>query len=84
EVPCLLWGRTALIRGAEGGAPVIPWRLPPFRLRGAINHGVQVWRSRVKSRGTVRYRMRLSPREMVILRHTLEGASLEQMAAVLG
>ncbi|MCT6999680.1 helix-turn-helix domain-containing protein, partial [Salmonella enterica] len=46
--------------------------------------GVQVWRSRVKSRGTVRYRMRLSPREMVILRHTLEGASLEQMAAVLG
>ncbi|EBS9007101.1 helix-turn-helix transcriptional regulator [Salmonella enterica] len=45
---------------------------------------MQVWRSRVKSRGAVRYRMRLSPREMVILRHTLEGASLEQMAAVLG
>ncbi|WP_368751024.1 helix-turn-helix transcriptional regulator, partial [Salmonella enterica] len=28
--------------------------------------------------------MRLSPREMVILRHTLEGSSLEQMAAVMG
>ncbi|EKE1576118.1 hypothetical protein OTL63_004763 [Salmonella enterica] len=85
EVPCLLWGRTALIRGAEGEpGTVIPWRLPPFRLRGMINRGVQVWRDRVNRGDTVCYRMRLSPREVTVLRYTLEGGTLEQMAAVLG
>ncbi|EEM8811738.1 hypothetical protein GKV76_23765 [Salmonella enterica] len=41
EVPCLLWGGKALIRGTEDRVPVIPWRLPPARLRGMINHGVR-------------------------------------------
>ncbi|EBA6386652.1 hypothetical protein BU792_22695, partial [Salmonella enterica] len=73
------------IRGAEGEpGTVIPWRLPPARLRGMINHGVQVWRDRVNRGDTVCYRMRLSPREVTVLRHTLEGASLEQMAGMLG
>ncbi|EIK9753060.1 helix-turn-helix transcriptional regulator [Salmonella enterica] len=84
EVPCLLWGGKALIRGTEDRIPVIPWRLPPARLRGMINHGVQVWRDRVNRGDTVCYRMRLSPREVTVLRYTLEGATLEQMAGMLG
>ncbi|EDP9049284.1 hypothetical protein S716_004894 [Salmonella enterica subsp. enterica] len=84
EVLCLLWGRTTLICGTEGGAPVIPWRLSPVCLRGQLMRGVKVWRERINGAQPVHYRMRLSPREMVILRHTLEGASLDQMAVVLG
>lgn len=84
EVPCLLWGRTTLIRGTENRLPVIPWRLSPVHLRYMVNHEVRGWRARMKSWGIVRYRMRLSPREIVILRHSLEGASLEQIAVMLG
>ncbi|EAP4170634.1 LuxR family transcriptional regulator [Salmonella enterica subsp. enterica serovar Minnesota] len=85
EVPCLLWGGKTLICGTEGeSGTVIPWRLPPARLRGMINHGVQAWRDRVNRGDTVCYRMRLSPREVTVLRYTLEGATLEQMAGMLG
>ncbi|EAQ8164739.1 helix-turn-helix transcriptional regulator [Salmonella enterica] len=86
EVPCLLWGRTALISGTEGrgAVPVMPWRLSPACLRDWINQAVRCRDARVKDGGPAGYRLRLSARETAVLRYTLAGCPVEQITAALG
>ncbi|EBI9056982.1 helix-turn-helix transcriptional regulator [Salmonella enterica] len=86
EVPCLLWGRTALISGTEGrgAVPVMPWRLSPACLRDWIDQAVRCRDARVKDGGPAGYRLRLSARETAVLRYTLAGCPVEQITAALG
>ncbi|EMC3167726.1 hypothetical protein VC934_005071 [Salmonella enterica] len=80
RAPCILWGHSPLVRSMPetAGFAVIPWRVSPGRLRSLIADGV------ARRRAHVPCRVRLTAREVTILRHTLEGRSLEWMAGELG
>ncbi|ECG8304863.1 helix-turn-helix transcriptional regulator [Salmonella enterica subsp. enterica serovar Glostrup] len=89
RAPCILWGHSPFIRTLPAVARVlvIPWRTSPATLAEQINVGIQQWRQR---RCSTRYsaspylRQRLSPREVAVLRHTLDGRSLDWIAQALG
>ncbi|EMD2426123.1 helix-turn-helix transcriptional regulator [Salmonella enterica] len=85
STPCILWGHTPLIRviPEAAGMTVIPWRISPGALRNQVIAGT-VPRPASRLRASPPCRMRLTQREVAILRHTLEGRSLAWMADVLG
>ncbi|EBB7650683.1 hypothetical protein V6D72_004957 [Salmonella enterica] len=85
RVPCILWGRTPLIRSVPpaAGLTVIPWRISPDALRNQVIAGMAS-RPASRRRTYAPCRMRLTRREIAILRHTLEGRSLVWMAEETG
>ncbi|EOH8525466.1 helix-turn-helix transcriptional regulator, partial [Salmonella enterica] len=85
SVPCILWGRTPLIRSVPpaAGLTVIPWRISPDALRNQVIAGMAS-RPASRRRTYAPCRMRLTRREIAILRHTLEGRSLVWMAEETG
>lgn len=88
RAPCALWGQSPFIRAlpASGRIPVIPWRATPAQLGSQIVQGMLRWQRRPARRtaGIARPTMLLSPREVVVLRHTLSGRSLGWIAEELG
>ncbi|EIK9753068.1 helix-turn-helix transcriptional regulator [Salmonella enterica] len=85
RVPCILWGHTPLIRiiPEAAGMMVIPWRISPGALRNQVIAGM-IPRPAARRRAYPPRRMRLTQREVAVLRHTLEGRSLVWMADELG
>lgn len=85
RAPCILWGKSPVIR-IDGHLPVIPWRTPPRHLGLLINNNVQAWSRHAGRQSTVIFQpnMRLTPREIAVLRFTLEGQSLSWIAEELG
>ncbi|EBW8745010.1 helix-turn-helix transcriptional regulator, partial [Salmonella enterica subsp. enterica serovar Minnesota] len=85
SVPCILWGRTPLIRSVPpaAGLTVIPWRISPDALRSRVIAGMAS-RPASRRRTYAPCRMHLTRREIAILRHTLEGRSLVWMAEETG
>ncbi len=82
---CLLWGESPVIR-LTGQLPVIPWRCPPQDLRARINYSVQAWHRRRGRRAAAIFQpgIKLSPRELTVLQHTLDGRNLEWIAREMG
>ncbi|EDD2330230.1 hypothetical protein GA298_22085, partial [Salmonella enterica] len=85
NTPCILWGHTPLIRSVPqaAGLTVIPWRISPDALRNQVIAGMAS-RPASRRRTYAPCRMRLTRREIAILRHTLEGRSLVWMAEETG
>ncbi|EBP4092462.1 hypothetical protein Z719_25445 [Salmonella enterica subsp. enterica] len=85
RAPCILWGRTPLIRSVPpaAGLTVIPWRISPDALRNQVIAGMAS-RPASRRRTYAPCRMHLTRREIAILRHTLEGRSLVWMAEETG
>lgn len=86
NAPCLLWGHSPLVRSVPdaSGFPVIPWRASPQQLQQQITASMTTGPVRGRRRSRPPCRMRLTPREVSILRHTLEGRSLDWIAVELG
>ncbi|EBW9495443.1 hypothetical protein QG25_003390 [Salmonella enterica subsp. salamae] len=87
RVPCILWGRSPLVHSLPAATriQVVPWYTPPSELGVQIMAGIQRWqRHSSMRRTTTRVGLRLSPREMVVLRYTLDGRSLDWIAQTLG
>lgn len=93
QAPCLLWGRTSVLRhstGRHAGLPLIPWRTRPGELGRQIVLGVQAWdrpggrQARFRTDSLRGMRVSLSPREVQVLRYTLEGRSLAWIGQELG
>ncbi|EAA1210270.1 LuxR family transcriptional regulator [Salmonella enterica subsp. enterica serovar Lexington] len=88
RAPCIQWGESSLIcnRLSAGHLPVIPWRASPQQLGKLISSGVQTWRRRTGRRAATVFhpKMNLSPREVMVLRYTLDGHSLNRIAEEMG
>ncbi|EDO5887592.1 hypothetical protein AB2V43_004444 [Salmonella enterica] len=85
NVPCILWGNFPLIRCMPEAASltVMPWRISPAALRHWLLAGM-VPRPVPRGPTFVPGGVHLTPREVAILYHTLEGCTLKQIAKVLG
>lgn len=85
NLPCILWGNSPPIRFMPDAArlPIIPWHLSPEQFCRQVTDGMRVHQPRCR-KATPPRGVRLTPRGEIILRYTLEGWSLDQIAQELG
>lgn len=82
-LPILRWGGAEFFCATKERVPIIPWRLSQECLPDRIMLGMDIWRWRIRDGVPVHYQMKLTRREMVILRYTLEGYSPKKIAVIL-